>query len=217
MFIIPSFHLTMHKSLLAVLAGFGLVAPVSAQVYITEWMYDTSEFVEFTNVGASAVDLSGWTFVDAGTLTPFSLTPLGTLAAGESFLLTQADAAAFRTTWGLDPSVKVLSYGTGALQRADSIFLYNDAAVLVDRLDYGDNTIGGPRTNTASGWTEFANLGQNTVSQWVLSTSGDAQNSFASTGGNFANPGTYVVPEPASAVLVALGAVLLGCARRRKA
>ena len=38
----------------------------SGQIYITEWAYsvDGGEFVEFTNVGNSAIDMTGWSYDD---------------------------------------------------------------------------------------------------------------------------------------------------------
>ena len=55
-------------------------ATAQAQMRITEWMYNgkldgnsLGEFVEFTNVGSSAIDMTGWSFDDdsrtAGTAT----------------------------------------------------------------------------------------------------------------------------------------------------
>ncbi len=38
----------------------------NAQMRITEWMYSGTgaEFVEFTNIGASAIDLTDWSYDD---------------------------------------------------------------------------------------------------------------------------------------------------------
>ena len=46
----------------AVLAS--CAAGAQAQVQITEWLYNTSEFIEFTNLGKTAVSFAGWSFDD---------------------------------------------------------------------------------------------------------------------------------------------------------
>ncbi|HWJ86254.1 MAG TPA: lamin tail domain-containing protein, partial [Cellulomonas sp.] len=72
--------------------------PATAQVEaapdvrITEWMYNpvhsAGEYIEITNLGATAVSLAGWSFDDdsraPGTV---PLDGLGTLAAGESAII----------------------------------------------------------------------------------------------------------------------------------
>ena len=81
-------------------------AAVPGQIVITEWMYNprlsASEFVEVTNIGGEPVDMAGYSFDDdshiAGT---FPLAAWRTLAPGESGLIVEGTAAAFRTEWGL--------------------------------------------------------------------------------------------------------------------
>jgi hypothetical protein len=99
----------------------------SAQLRITEFMYDGNggEFIEVTNTGATALDVTGWLLADnnrattpvtalaAGntrrnTTNPFSLSALGTIAPGESVLFTEADAATFRADWSLPTSIRIL-------------------------------------------------------------------------------------------------------------
>lgn len=116
-----------------------------AQVQITEWMYSGpgGEFVEFTNLGSSAVDFTGWVYDDdsrlsSAALGAFDLSAIGMLAPGQSALITEASAAAFRAEWSLPASVAVLGGYTNNLGRADEINLYDAAGVLVDRLTYGD-------------------------------------------------------------------------------
>lgn len=109
----------------AALAGATTIA--SAQLRITEFMYDGNggEFIEVTNVGPTALDVTGWMLADnnrattavtalaAGntrlnTTNPFSLSALGTIAPGETVLFTEADAATFRADWSLSSSVRIL-------------------------------------------------------------------------------------------------------------
>src|ERR1700748_3007741 len=85
-----------------------LAVQARAGMLVTEFMYNGNdgEFVEFTNTGPAAVDMTGWSFDDdSRTAGSFTLSPFGTVAAGESVVLTDnATAAGFRTAWGLSPN-----------------------------------------------------------------------------------------------------------------
>lgn len=180
-------------------------------VRVTEWMYNGSdgEFVEWTNLGPGAVDFTGWSY-DDDSRTPgtVSLSAFGVVAAGESVILCEPSAATFRASWGLAASVKIIGLNTTNLGRADEVNLYDASNTLVDRLTYGDLVFPGTiRTLDASGWTPFANLGLNNVAGWVLSTVGDAQNSYFGAAGNPGNPGTYIIPAPGALALFALVAI----------
>lgn len=159
---------------------------------ITEYMYDgvDGEFIEFTNVGSIPVNMTGWSFDDAdrvpGTV---SISAFGIVKPGESVILTQSAAAAFRTAWGLCANVKVIGGNTNNLGRADEINLYDASNNLIDRFTYNDQTLGGPRTQNASGWVSAAGLGNNIATEWSLSTAADAEGSYAAAGGNIGNPG----------------------------
>ena len=67
------------------------VGVASAQMRITEWSYQgaNGEFVEFTNVGATPIDMTGWSF-DDDSRTPGSqsLSTFGTVNPGVSVVLT---------------------------------------------------------------------------------------------------------------------------------
>lgn len=186
----------------------------AAGVYITEWMYSGDEFIEITNTGNTAVDMTGWSYDDdsrtAGTL---SLSGFGIVAAGESVIISESLASEFRTTWGLAASVKVVGGNTANLGRADEINIYDTANNLVDRLTYNDQTGKGPRTQNISGNIPPAALGTTgNATNAVLSFVGDAYGSKTASGFT-ANPGSYI-PEPASMTLLALGGLAL-LARRR--
>lgn len=207
------------KLLVAAALSAGLVNAASANVHITEWMYNGDEFIEFTNMGGSAVDFTGWSFDDdsrnPGTV---SLSAFGLVAAGESVILAESSAADFRDAWGLSASVKVIGDNTTNLGRNDEINLYDAAGVLVDRLTYGDGSFAGTiRTQNVSGIpSSLAALGANSVSQWQLSVAGDAAGSYLSTSGYAANPGIAPVPEPESFAMLLAGLGLLGCIARRR-
>lgn len=208
------------RSVLA-LGALSLVAQSASAVgilRITEWMYNGDEFIEFTNVGDAAVDLTGWSFDDnsraAGTV---SLSAFGVVAAGQSVILSEADAATFRSQWNLSSGVSVIGGNTANLGRGDEINLYDAAANLIDRLTYDDLAIGGPRTQNISANILSANLGANAAALAVASTVGDSFGSVASLAGYIANPGRYPVPEPAAVVLLGAALCTLRLRRNRRA
>ncbi len=120
-------------------------ASAKAEMRITEWMYSggDGEFVEFTNVGSTAIDMAGWSFDDdsenPGTV---DLSGFGAVMPGKSVILTDADAAAFDSAWGLSGSVGIIGGNGTNLGRADEINLYDSSDNLVDRLTYDDQSLG---------------------------------------------------------------------------
>ncbi|SEA49276.1 Esterase-like activity of phytase [Leifsonia sp. 21MFCrub1.1] len=176
-------------------------AAATPDVRITEWMYSPGttggEFIELTNLGSTPVSLAGWSFDDdSETPGTVPLDALGTLASGESAIITESTDAAFRAEWSLGADVKILAGNTTGLGRADEINLFDgtDAvADLVDRLTYNDQGTGaakGPRTQGKSGVpATAAALGANDASQWQLSAVGDAEASWASASGDIGSPG----------------------------
>ncbi|HEU4663859.1 MAG TPA: lamin tail domain-containing protein [Dokdonella sp.] len=170
-------------------------APAVAQMRITEYMYSGSngEFVEFTNVGATPVDMTGWSFDDSSEVAGSQdLSAYGVVQPGQSVILADAGvtAAAFRAAWSLCDAVKVIGGNTNNLGRDDEINLYDAGHALVDRLAYGDDTaLGGPRANGASAWPSASALGANVIADWTLSTVGDAEGSVASSGADIGSPG----------------------------
>ena len=119
---------------------------------------------------------------------------------------------------GLDASVKVWGPYTNNLGNGDEINLFDGAGGLVDRLTYGSD----PRTRGVSGRATSADaLGANDVSQWVFSSVGDIEGSWANSLGDIGSPGrtsfASPVPEPESyaMLLAGLGAVA-GLVRRRR-
>lgn len=188
-------------------------------VVISEWMYSgaNGEFIEFTNAGSEAVDMTNWSYSDTDAQ-PGDLSFLdvfGVVQPGESVILTDADPTAFRTAWGLDAGVKVFGSNTNSnLGRNDQINLYDAAGNQVDQLIFGDQVYPGTvRTQNKSCSILASRYGYTVVQEgWVLASIGDAFGSWASSGGDLGSPG-LAIPEPATLVLVALGG--LAIARRR--
>lgn len=219
---------TLRTALIAAALSLGATAHAASSVAITEWMYNGSEFIEFTNLSGAAIDLTGWSFDDdsrtAGTV---SLSGFGTLAAGETVILAEADAATFRTQWSLADTVKVIGDNATNLGRNDEINLYDATGNLIDRLRFGDSSYvpGTIRTQDISGNpASLAVLDGSDATGWVLSSVGDAFGSRASTDGHIGNPGVFTlapaVPEPAHFALTLSGLIAIGMvgakARRRR-
>lgn len=172
-------------------------------IAITEYMYTGpgGEFMEFTNLSDSPIDMTGWLFDDnnfgKGNIGPFNLSAFGVVQPGESVILTEANADDFRAAWGLGAEVKIignLGFANGHnIGRNDEINIYNAEGELVDRLTYGDQNFPGTiRTQNISGWTMPKNLGQNNVYGWFFAAEGDALNSWLSMNGDRGNPGVYL-------------------------
>lgn len=206
------------KRTLLFLALSGLTVAAQAQIQITEWMYNGAdgEFVEFTNVGGTAIDMTGWSF-DDNSRTPgvTDLSAFGMVEPGHSVIMCEPTASEFATAWGLMHTTIVGENGAN-LGRADEINLFDGAGVLVDRLTYDDANGLGPRTSEISGNIPLNGLGANNANLAVLSMVGDTYGSWAAVGGSVGNPGQYTpVPEPATMAVLGLGVAAL-LRRRRK-
>jgi len=170
-------------------------------IVITEYMYGGGdEFIEFTNLSDEPVDVSGWSFDDNnfgnGYVQPFDISAFGVIEPGESVVLTEGDAEAFRANWQLGPEVKIIgSYAQGNgsnIGRNDEINIFDADGELVDRLTYGDGVFPGTiRTQNISGSTTPEFLGQNDIFQWSLAAPNDALGSYVSANGDAGNPGRY--------------------------
>ncbi|URI11578.1 FxDxF family PEP-CTERM protein [Aquincola tertiaricarbonis] len=210
---------TTFSLLLALAAGTAQAAP---SVAITEWMYKggVGEFVEFTNLGSAPVSLVGWSFDDDSRLAGvLDLSAFGTLAAGESVLITETEADVFRADWGLAASVKVIGNYTNNLGNGDEINLFNASGALVDRLTYDKTTLVTSEVSGRPG--SFTVLGANQVSGWVLSAVGDGEASWRSAAGSIGSPGrtqfASPVPEPETYALMLAGLAAVGWLARRRA
>lgn len=173
-----------------------VVPAATGDMQITEFMYTGSddEFIEFTNVGAAPVDMTGWSFDDnsrtAGTV---DLSAFGLVQPGESVILSEADATDFRSTWSLADGVKVIGGLTANLGRNDEINLYDAADALIDRLTFGDEDFPGTvRAQSSSAWAYADQLAEQSIdTDWRLSSAGDGQGSRLSSGGDTGSPGSY--------------------------
>lgn len=190
------------------------------EMVISEWMYNglgegnVGEFVEFTNTGPGAVDMTGWSYDDSSRIPGAeSLSGLGIVAPGQSVIFTDDTAEAFAMAWGLS-GVTVLGGNTNNLGRSDEINLYDAGNNLVDRLTYNDQAVPkqGPRTAGTSCSVPDTDYGFDIAqSGWTLSTVGDQFGGWMNGRGEVGSPGQ--VPEPMTLMLMALSGLLI--TRRR--
>ena len=212
----------------AAVAAFAAPLAAHAEVRITEFLYQSvdgtrNEYLELTNLGSSAVDVSNWTYNDNNPNNPVSFGGFfNTLAASESVILTEATAEAFRTHWGLAAATRIFSIGGNSnLGDGDTINIYSSAApsssTLVDSVTYA-TAVPGVSRNRPVGVQGTA-----TNEQFVESRAGDTYGSvFAPTGpADLGNPGRFAVvvaavPEPATWAMMVGGFGLVGGAMRRR-
>ncbi|TVQ62232.1 MAG: lamin tail domain-containing protein [Phycisphaerales bacterium] len=218
------------KNLISTMAIFAVAGAAGADIRITEWMYNnTPEYVEFTNLGNTPIDMTGWSYDDDSRIPgAFDLSAFGIVRPGESVLITEGEAEAFRASWSLPASIKIIGEYTNNLGRNDEINLYNDAGDLIDRLTYGDQSFPGSiRTQNRGGVPlSFDAIGVNDVLQWGfadqvagggpidLTEVYGAVGFFTNTLGQTGNPGYFFVPTPGAAALLALAG--LATVRRRR-
>lgn len=164
-------------------------------IRITEYMYSGAdgEIIELTNTSSAPIDVTGWS-LDDQSATPgvFDLSNAGVIPAGASIVVTDGDAATFRTSWSL-VGVTVLGDNTVAkLGRNDAIHLFDSSRTLVDRLVYGDEDFPGtPRAQNASAWICSEGVGADDPTLWILSLQSDLQGSWFSAGGDVGSPGLF--------------------------
>ena len=201
----------MKRMLLIALVGC-LVPVALGDVVISEWMYAGSdgEFIEFTNTGPAAVDMTGWSFDDdSGVPGTVDLSDFGVVEAGASVVLTEALAADFIAAWSLT-DVGVIGELSANLGRNDQINIYDAGGILVDQLSFGDEDYPGtPRAKDASCNIPATDYGFDVAQPtWELAVVGDDFGSWASLGGDVGSPGVAPIPEPATVVLLVLGGLL---------
>ena len=198
---------SLSAALAIALAGFtvALVAPdaqavTGPAIRITEFSYGgltagasggDGEYVELTNIGDAAQDLSGWTYDNktATAATGLSLSSLGSVAPGESVIVTDLSAAEFRAEWGLLDTVKVLSNGkTHTLDKGpNSIHVYDGSGTEVDSVSY---VSGFESAKGLGAWVDAGHVGAKAdTTGWTVATADDSEGSWASVHSAVGSPG----------------------------
>lgn len=219
------------RTLALALAAFAFQA--HAQVRITEvapWAstpanapYATDWF-ELTNMGTSAVNISGWKMDDSSpnfATTAVALTGITSIAAGESVIFTENPAtASFLSTWfgaNVPAGLQVGNYtgsGVGLSTTADEVNIFDSTGTLQAKVTFGASN------NTTAPFLTFDNAaGLNGVAISALSTVG-INGAFQSASGPVAigSPGAIAnpIPEPETYAMLLAGLALLGGIARKR-
>lgn len=214
--------------LAALLCALG-AAGAQAQIRITEvapWSSGNSavnaDWFELTNIGSSAVNISGWKFDDNSNSFGAAVTLNGitSIAAGESVIFTESAsslAALFKSNWfGASPpaGLQIGNYsgsGIGLSTTADAVNIYNAAGVLQANVSFGSS-------DAVSPFQTFDNAaGANNTAISLLSTVGSNGAFLAASGTEIGSPGSIAaVPEPETYALLAAGLAVVGAAARRR-
>jgi uncharacterized protein len=201
--------------------------PSLADVRITEFMYKNEnspgEFVQFTNLGTTAVNMNGWSEDDAtDKVGTHSLSSLGIVQPGQSVILEEAAPATFAAAWNLASATKIVQENSSDnLGKTDTIFLYDQNGNIVDELAYGTT---GPKTDGVAAVPDsFSVIGMNNSAGWELLTAGQdgAIHALGESTGDVGSPGfssfaVAPVPLPAAAWLLMSGLGALAPALRRR-
>lgn len=168
----------------------------SAGIFVTEYLYSgtNGEFVELTNTTPAPIDLTGWS-LDDQSATPgiFDLSPAGTVAPGESILVTNGDPAAFSAAWGLTGVTVLGGNLTAPFGRNDQINVYDQTGTLVARVSYGDEDFeGSVRAQNVAAQICTEATGVDDPYAWTLGAVGDAWACVASSGGDVGSPGLHL-------------------------
>lgn len=214
-------------ALVASVSAFALVGQAEADIIITEvapWSSGNSavavDWFELTNTGASAVTITGWRVDDDSNLFANGRALLGitSIPAGTSVIFLEtanlaATSATFINTWfgGTAPAGLLFgSYsgaGVGFGTGGDQVNIFDAAGVRQANVAFGASTTGPFRT--------FDNAaGLNNVALTTLASVGvnGAFGAASNPSNEFGSPG--VIPTPAAAALLGLGALSAGRRRR---
>ncbi len=204
----------------------------SAQLRITEVMPRSStgtastlngDWWELTNIGSQSINLQGYQWantVDALPSNTSTFFPNFVLNAGQSLIILEGDAddhAAWRSMWGISPSVAILGedemvdnnppdgFAFSGLANGDTVFFYDPAGVLQDSYSYSSSAFVRGTTFEVDG--AGIDLGLSVIGE---------NGAIQAANGDIGSPGMAIVPEPTSLTLLALAGGLVLCPRRAK-
>lgn len=230
----------MKKTMLPILTAALLASVASTQAQallrVTEAMSSsgvggTPDWIELTNLGNTAANISGWKVDDSSRAfgTSLLLNGITSIAAGESVVFFETPAANltgawatdltnFRNFWGGLSGIQVGYYGgsgIGLSSAGDGMIVFNSSGIEVTNyVSFGAATAGtsfnfvydasGGLTSAANALSVAGEYGATTVNA-----------AWGGTGTPVSNTaGLGVVPEPSSSVLLGLGTIALLALRR---
>ncbi len=217
----------MNKRLfLSIIASWIVVGAVQAEIRITEVMNASAhpggtsngDWFELSNTGLLAVDITGWSWDDStATAGSSGFGSITSISAGQSVIFVQETAgeeAGWLTDWGLS-GVGVANLGASLptfqdfSSAGDSLFIYDSGNSLVASAVFGAETSGFSFEWDGAGVSlGVSAIGENGAFRATGNGAGGA-------GIDVGSPGTFAVPEPASAALLVLGGAFLFQKRRR--
>lgn len=198
----------------------------TAQVRITEvapWSSGNSvvaaDWFELTNLGSSAVDISGWKVDDNSNAfgSAVALTGVSSIGAGQSVIFIEGSAAtasSFLSNWFGSSSFAGVVVGTysgsgiGFGTGGDAVNIFSAAGALQARVAFGASDVSSP-------YQTFDNsAGLNDVTLTTLSTAGTNGAFVIASGLEIGSPS--LVPEPETYAMLLAGLGLMGAAVRRR-
>lgn len=207
----------------ALAASFATVA--SANIRITEVMSSsngggtpTSDWIEVTNYGSSAVDLTGWRMDDGSFnfAASVALNGISSIGAGESVIFIESAAGAgvggFRSFWGGLSGLQVGFYsgsGVGFSSGGDGACLFNGSGSILSQVSFGAATSG---SSFFYGWDSAGAL--DPAYNAVVSTVGTIGTQVTFTSSSDTGSLGTAIGVPAPSALALLG--LAGLAGRRR-
>jgi MYXO-CTERM domain-containing protein len=209
----------------AALSAVALSSSALASIRITEVMSSsnglgspTPDWIEVTNYGSSAVDLTGWR-IDDGSFSfavSAALNGISSIGAGESVIFIESAAGAgianFRTFWGGLSGLQVGYYsgsGLGFSSGGDGACLFDTSSTILSQVSFGAATSG---SSFFYGWDAAGVLDPSY--NGLVSTVGSigTQIGFTSSGDTGSLGTAISVPAPGAIALLGLA----GLAGRRR-
>jgi hypothetical protein len=215
----------MRHTAIAGAAILATAATTHANIRITEVMSSsgsTADWIEVTNYGSTAIDLTGWKMDDGSFnfAAAVNLNGIASIGAGESVIFIESAAGAaiptFQTFWGSLSTVQVGYYsgsGVGFSSGGDGACLFDASGNILSQVSFGAATSG---ASFFYGWDALGNLDANynglvstvgTIGTQITTTSADALGNVGSLGSAIG------IPSPGAFAL--LGLAGLGGRRRR--